>query len=224
MATGAYVAYYRVSTAKQGSSGLGLEAQQEAVRAYLNGGDWRLVAEVTEVESGKKGDRPKLREAMRLCRLHGATLVIAKLDRLSRDAHFLLGLQKEGVEFIAVDNPHANRLTIHILAAVAEDEAKRISERTKAALAAAKARGVKLGGHRGATLTDAVRAAGRASRAAKASSRADDLAPVLAELREAGVSSLGGLAKALNERGIPTARGAQGRWTAVQVSRVLARL
>src|SRR4051812_37142799 len=125
MAQGSFVAYYRVSTAKQGASGLGLEAQQEAVRNYLNGGAWKLVAEVTEVESGKgsEQDRPKLAEAMRLARLHNATLVIAKLDRLSRDVHFLSGLEKTGIEFVAVDNPHANRLTIHILAAVAQDEA-----------------------------------------------------------------------------------------------------
>jgi DNA invertase Pin-like site-specific DNA recombinase len=222
MAAGSFVAYYRVSTAKQGSSGLGLEAQQEAVRSYLNGGDWKLVAEVTEVESGKRSDRPKLDEAMRLCRLHGATLVIAKLDRLSRDAHFLLGLQKAGVEFIAVDNPHANRLTIHILAAVAEDEAKRISDRTKAALAAAKARGVKLGGHRGVELTEEVRRAGRAVRTAKAKARSTDLAPLIADLQANGITSLRAIANALNERGIPTARG--GRWSPIQVSRVLAKL
>jgi DNA invertase Pin-like site-specific DNA recombinase len=222
MAQGSFVAYYRVSTAKQGASGLGLEAQQEAVRNYLNGGSWKLVAEVTEVESGKQSDRPKLAEAMRLCRLHGATLIIAKLDRLSRDAHFLLGLQKAGVEFIAVDNPHANRLTIHILAAVAEDEAKRISDRTKAALAAAKARGVKLGGNRGVELTEAAREAGRAAQTAKAKARASDLAPMIAELQAQGVTSLGAIAKALNDRGIPTTRG--GEWSAVQVSRVLTKL
>jgi len=218
MAVGSFVAYYRVSTAKQGSSGLGLEAQQASVRDYLNGGNWKLVAEVIEVESGKRSDRPKLAEAMRLCRLHGATLVIAKLDRLSRDAHFLLGLQKAGVEFVAVDNPHANRLTIHILAAVAEDEAKRISDRTKAALAAAKARGVKLGGHRGVELSEAVRGAGRAVRTAKANARASDLAPIITELKAQGITSLGAIAKALNLRGIPIARG--GEWTATQVMRV----
>jgi DNA invertase Pin-like site-specific DNA recombinase len=222
MAQGSFVAYYRVSTAKQGASGLGLEAQQGAVRNYLNGGSWKLVAEVTEVESGKRSDRPKLDEAMRLCRLHGATLVIAKLDRLSRDAHFLLGLQKAGVEFIAVDNPHANRLTIHILAAVAEDEAKRISDRTKAALAAAKARGVKLGGDRGARLTDDARRAGRQAITAKARARAADLAPMIAELQDQGVTSRGAIANALNDKGIPTARG--GEWSATQVGRVLAKL
>lgn len=218
MAAGSFVAYYRVSTAKQGSSGLGLEAQQKAVRDYLNGGDWKLVAEVTEIESGKRSDRPKLDQAMRLCRLHGATLLIAKLDRLSRDAHFLLGLQKAGVEFIAVDNPHANRLTIHILAAVAEDEAKRISERTKAALAAAKARGVTLGGNRGVELTETVREAGRTAQKAKAMARAADLAPMIRELEAHGITSLGAIAKALNERGVPTAKGKA--WSAAQILRV----
>jgi DNA invertase Pin-like site-specific DNA recombinase len=118
-----------------------LEAQQTAVRDYLNGGDWRLVAEVTEVESGKRSDRPKLAEAFKLCRLHGATLIIAKLDRLARNVAFISNLMESGVEFHAVDFPQANRLTVHILAAVAEHEAKMISERTKVALAAAKRRG-----------------------------------------------------------------------------------
>jgi DNA invertase Pin-like site-specific DNA recombinase len=140
--TGKFVAYYRVSTQRQGRSGLGLEAQQKAVRDHLNGGNWRLVAEVTEVESGKRSDRPKLAEALKLCRLHGATLIIAKLDRLARNVAFISNLMDAGVEFHAVDFPQANRLTVHILAAVAEHEAKVISERTKAALAAAKRRGV----------------------------------------------------------------------------------
>ena len=132
--TGKFVAYYRVSTQRQGRSGLGLEARQTAVRDYLNGGDWRLVAEVTEVESGKRSDRPKLAEAVKLCRLHGAALIIAKLDRLARNVAFISNLMESGVEFHAVDFPQANRLTVHILAAVAEHEAKVISERTKAAL------------------------------------------------------------------------------------------
>src|SRR3954469_9367606 len=149
MAQGKFVAYYRVSTAKQGASGLGLEAQQDAVRAHLNGGSWQLVAEVVEVESGKRNDRPKLAEALRLCRLHGATLIIAKLDRLARNVAFISNLMESGVEFTAVDFPQANRLTVHILAAVAEHEAKAISTRTKDALAAAKARGTKLGGNQG---------------------------------------------------------------------------
>src|SRR3954471_20698344 len=144
MAQGKFVAYYRVSTERQGRSGLGLEAQQQAVRSYLNGGSWRLVAEVVEVESGKRSDRPKLSEALRLAKLHRATLIIAKLDRLARNVAFVSSLMESGVEFTAVDFPQANRLTIHVLAAVAEHEVAMISARTKAALAAAKARGTPL--------------------------------------------------------------------------------
>ena len=146
MANGRFVSYLRVSTARQGVSGLGLEAQREAVAQYLNGGSWTLVKEVVEVESGKRNDRPAIAEALRLCRLHRATLVIAKLDRLARNVHFISSLMEAGVEFIAVDFPQANRLTVHILAAVAEHEAEAISARTVSALGAAKARGVKLGG------------------------------------------------------------------------------
>jgi DNA invertase Pin-like site-specific DNA recombinase len=143
-----FVAYYRV-TQRQGRSGLGLDAQRKAVADHLNGGGWRIVAEFTEIESGKRSDRPKLAEALKACRVLGATLIIAKLDRLARNVHFISGLMESGVDFTAVDFPQANRLTVHILAAVAEHEAKLISERTKPALAAAKARGVKLGGDRG---------------------------------------------------------------------------
>lgn len=220
---GNFVSYIRVSTDRQGRSGLGIEAQQQAVRAYLNGGNWRLIAEVVEVESGKRADRPKLAEALRLCRIHGATLIIAKLDRLARNVHFVSSLMESGVDFVAVDFPQANRLTIHILAAVAEHEAKAISDRTKAALQAAKARGVKLGGPRGGMLSPEAIAASRAARMARADQRALDLAPIIAELREAGVTGLRGIAKALTERGIPTPRGAA-TWREAQVSRLLARL
>ena len=114
---GRFVAYFRVSTQRQGKSGLGLEAQRQAVATYLNGGDWKIVAEFTEVESGKRDDnRPKLAEAFKACRVHRATLIIAKLDRLGRDAHFLLGLQKAGVEFVCVDDPHMTPLTLGIRA------------------------------------------------------------------------------------------------------------
>jgi DNA invertase Pin-like site-specific DNA recombinase len=219
--TGKFVAYYRVSTQRQGRSGLGLDAQQQAVRDYLNGGDWRLVAEVTEVESGKRSDRPKLAEALKLCRLHGATLIIAKLDRLARNVAFISNLMESGVDFHAVDFPQANRLTVHILAAVAEHEAKAISERTKAALAAAKRRGVKLGGYRGTTMTKAMRRAATAAIVKRADDRAADLAPTIAELQANGATSLRAIAAGLNERGIPTARG--GQWSAVQVARVLDR-
>jgi DNA invertase Pin-like site-specific DNA recombinase len=149
VAAGDFVAYYRVSTQRQGRSGLGLDAQREAVRTYLNGGTWTLRDEVVEVESGKRADRPQLAEALRLCRRHRATLIIAKLDGLARNVAFVSALMESGVEFTAVDFPQANRLTVHILAAVAEHEAAMISARTKTALAQAKARGVKLGGDRG---------------------------------------------------------------------------
>src|SRR5271167_452603 len=145
MANGKFISYLRVSTARQGVSGLGLEAQRESVSSYLNGGRWTLVQEVVEIESGKRNDRPAIAEALRLCRLHRATLIIAKLDRLAHNVHFISSL----MEFVAVDFPQANRLTVHILAAVAEHEASMISARTNAARAAAKARGVKLGGQRG---------------------------------------------------------------------------
>src|SRR3954468_5314792 len=148
MAGGRFVSYLRVSTDKQGRSGLGLEAQRTAVAGFLNGGRWELVAEFVEIETGKRADRPVLAQALATCRLHRAVLVIAKLDRLARDAHFLLGLEKAGVEFVAADMPHANRLTVGIMALVAEEEARATSARTKAALAAAKARGVRLGNPR----------------------------------------------------------------------------
>jgi DNA invertase Pin-like site-specific DNA recombinase len=219
---GRFVAYYRVSTARQGRSGLGLEAQQQAVREHLNGGKWELVAEFTEVESGKRSDRPKLVEAQKACRLRGAKLIIAKLDRLARNVAFISNLMESGVEFEAVDFPQANRLTIHIMAAMAEHEAKMISERTKAALAAAKRRGVKLGGDRGVRLTAEARRAGSAANAAIARARASDLSATVRELEAAGCESLRAIAEGLDARGIPAARG--GKWSAVQVSRLLARL
>jgi DNA invertase Pin-like site-specific DNA recombinase len=219
VAEGKFVSYLRVSTARQGRSGLGLEAQRKAVEDYLNGGNWQLVKEFVEVESGKKADRPQLEKAFQLCRLIGAKLVIAKLDRLSRDAHFLLGLEKAGVDFVAVDMPHANRLTVGIMALMAEDEGRRISERTKAALQAAKRRGVKLGGDHGARLTAKQRAMGRAVLQAQARTRAADLAPIIAELRASGAVTLQAIADGLNERGIPAARG--GQWGITQVVRLL---
>ncbi|WAJ31161.1 recombinase family protein [Antarcticirhabdus aurantiaca] len=220
MAKGKFVAYYRVSTARQGASGLGLEAQQEAVRRHLNGGSWSLVAEVIEIESGRKNDRPKLAEAIRLCRIHGATLLVAKLDRLARNVAFVSALMEAGIDFIAVDFPQANRLTIHVLAAVAEHEATMISQRTKDALQAAKARGVKLGGNRGSIISAQARQAGRKAATARAKARAADLMPIIEEMRLGGATSLGALARGLMDRGIPTARGGAS-WTAVQVSRVL---
>src|SRR5271156_3882676 len=209
MASGKFISYLRVSTARQGSSGLGLEAQRAAVESYLNGGRWKLVDEVVEVESGKKADRPKLAEALRLCRLHGAQLVIAKLDRLARNVHFVSSLMESGVDFVAVDFPQANRLTVHILAAVAEHEAVAISARTKAALAAAKARGTQLGGRRVsaarfAQIAQQGRTASIAVRSRAAATRRADRLEAIQDIRASGASSLREIASGLNERGIPT--------------------
>ena len=221
MATGRHIAYYRVSTARQGKSGLGLDAQREAVREYLNGGQWKLVEEVTEIESGKRNDRPELARALAACRLHNATLIIAKLDRLARNVAFIANLMDSGVDFVAVDMPQANRFTIHVLAAMAEHEAVAISTRTKAALARAKVRGTKLGGDRG-NLPRVAKSGARASvvaRQARAAARARDLEGVIADLRRHGQTSLRELAAGLNKREIPAPRG--GLWQAAQVARAL---
>jgi DNA invertase Pin-like site-specific DNA recombinase len=224
---GDFVSYLRVSTERQGRSGLGLEAQRQAVTAYLNGGRWRIIAEHVEVESGRNAERPALDAALAEARLHRVPLVVAKVDRLTRSVAFLSKLLDSGVEVRFCDLPQvegpAGRFMLNQMVAVAELEAGLISARTKAALAAAKARGKSLGGDRGVRLTDEARAAGTAHRAAKATDRARDLAPTIASLREAGITSASGIAKALNERGIPTARGG-GEWQATQVQRVLARL
>lgn len=221
---GKFISYLRVSTKRQGQSGLGLEAQRHAVTEYLNGGDWKLLEEFVEVESGKRSDRPQLAKALAACRIHGATLVVAKIDRLARNAAFLLNLQAAGVDFVACDMPSANRLVVGILAMVAEEEARAISARTRAALAAARRRGVLLGTAR--NLTNAARRKGSKlgakSRTEKANRRAIDLQPLVEEIRSAGVQSATGITKELNARNIPAAWG--GTWTVTQVSRLLARL
>jgi DNA invertase Pin-like site-specific DNA recombinase len=227
-ANGKWVAYYRVSTDKQGKSGLGLEAQRAAVAAFLNGGDWQMVREFTEIESGKRSDRPQLQAALAACRMYGAKLVIAKLDRLSRNASFLLNLQEAGVEFVCADMPSANKLTIGVMALVAEEERRAISARTKAALQAAKARGVKLGGHRKNPQGEPVSispeniAKGRQAIAHRANTKAAYVAPAVRELQAGGASSLREIAAGLNSAGIPTPRG--GQWSAVQVKRMMDRL
>jgi DNA invertase Pin-like site-specific DNA recombinase len=208
-----FISYFRVSTARQGRSGLGLDAQRKAVVDFLNGGQWEVLGEYTEIESGKHADRPELRKAMDHARRTGAVLLVAKLDRLSRDVHFLTGLEKAGVEFVACDMPEANRLTVHIMAVVAQAEREMISKRTKEALAAAKARGVRLGNPNGAA---PVRRAGKGTMAAvaalrsNADRRAQDLAGTVAAIRAAGATSLQKVADELNRQGITTARG--GRW------------
>jgi DNA invertase Pin-like site-specific DNA recombinase len=224
MAEGKFIAYYRVSTARQGDSRLGLEAQQKAVRDYLNGGDWELIQEVTEVESGKKADRPQLTEALRLCRVYNATLIIARLDRLARNAHFLLGLQAAGVDFKAVDMLNANPTMVGIMALIAQDYAQSVSNNTKAALAASKAKGTKLGGMRENGFGQPEqRLVGQQrsiqTRQAKAQSFAADLRPIITEMCKKGTVPLRTIAADLNAKQIPTARGKA--WTAMAVQRII---
>ena len=218
------VSYLRVSTARQGASGLGLEAQREAVARFTEAGGHTLLSEYVEVESGAKAARPNLAAALTSCRLHRATLVIAKLDRLARNMAFIANLMDGGVEFVACDMPHANRLTLHLLAAIAEHEREMISQRTKAALQAAKARGAKLGNPNGAiALLEGCREAASRSaavRRARAAQHAARMLPLLEELKSRHLSN-GSLAAALNERGVRTPSG--GYWYPEQVRRTLTR-
>jgi DNA invertase Pin-like site-specific DNA recombinase len=218
------VAYYRVSTASQGRSGLGLDAQRSAVAQFCNGRGCELVGELTEIESGKVDARPQLTKALHLAKVTGATLVVAKLDRLSRNVAFLAALQDSGVRFVAADMPEANELTIHIMAAVAQAERKAISRRTREALAAAKVRGVRLGNPNGA---EALRRAGKGNTASLAAIRdgadrfAEDLEPIIGDIRAAGHASLRTIAAELNRRGIVTRRG--GVWHAATVRGIINR-
>ena len=209
-----YVSYLRVSTKRQGESGLGLEAQRSAVASYQP-----CLTEWKEIESGKKNDRPELAKAFLQCRLTGATLVIAKLDRLSRDAPFLLGLEGAGIDFICADMPFANRLTIGVMALVAEQEGRAISARTKAALAAAKARGTVLGGWKGGPKVDW--RLGCEAQRQQADEFAGRLAPMLTEFRASGLT-LAQMAQALTDQGIQTARG--GTWAPAGVRNLLLRV
>lgn len=219
------VAYYRVSTDGQGRSGLGLEAQRNAVSNLCSSRGWDIVAEFTEVESGKNDARPQLEAAMHRAKVTGATLVVAKLDRLSRSVAFLSALQERGGRFIAADMPEANELTVHIMAAVAQAERKAISRRTREALAAAKARGTRLGNPNGAA---ALRRAAKGNVAAvdaikaNAVERAADYAPIITDIQSSGETSLAGIARELNERGILTPR--ERTWHASSVRNLLERL
>jgi len=241
--SGKFVCYYRVSTGKQGKSGLGIEAQRQAVKTYLNGGDWQIVGEFTEVESGKRSDRPALDEALAAARLHRASLVVSKVDRLTRSVAFLSRLLEASVDVRFADLPQiegaAGRFLLQQMVAVAELEAGMISARTKAALAAAKRNGTKLGGRRrkiigqderGKPIYGAVangspraRAAATRLRQQRADQRASDIIPTIKAIQAAGATSLRAIAVGLNERDIPTARG-KGEWTATQVMRVLERI
>ncbi|MGY4801342.1 recombinase family protein [Teichococcus aerofrigidensis] len=217
-----FVAYYRVSTDKQGRSGLGLGAQREAVARHVVGCGGTVVAAFEEVESGRKRDRPQLALAMAECRLRRCTLLIAKLDRLARDAHFLLGLEKAGIEFLAADMPYANRLTIGVMALVAEEEARATSTRTKAALAAAKARGVRLGNPQLRPGDTTTAANARVVWSGQAARRAAEVLPYVEAARRAGATTLQQLADALTARGVRTPRGGA-EWRPWQVRRVLDR-
>jgi DNA invertase Pin-like site-specific DNA recombinase len=216
---GRYISYLRVSTAKQKASGLGVEAQRAVVETYLNGGSWTLLAEFVETESGKHNDRVQLAAAMKMCRMTGSTLVIAKLDRLSRNAAFLIGLKDAGVDFVAADMPNANKLTVGIMALVAEQERDAISRRTRDALAAAKARGTVLGGWKGSDNRGDL-AVARAALAKQTAAFTADVAPIVREQHREG-RSLRQIALYLESRGIRTPRG--GDWTAMAIKRLLDR-
>ncbi len=222
---GRYVAYERVSTARQGASSLGLDAQRKAIDDFSASRAAQVLARFTEVESGKRADRPELARALHLAKVTGATLVIAKLDRLSRNAAFLLTLRDSGVRFIAVDMPHANDLTVGIMALVAQAEREAISRRTKEALAVAKARGVKLGNPNGAASLRRAGEAGvalRATVAANAARHAADLAGVVEDIRAQGHTTLRAMAGELNARGMLTRRG--GRWHVSNVKGLVGRM
>ena len=219
-----FIAYERVSTARQWASGLGLEAQRNAIDGFAASKGAEVLARFTEVESGRNPNRPELTKAIQLARLTGATLVIAKLDRLSRNAAFLSTLRDSGVHFLAVDMPEANDLTVGIMALVAQAEREAISRRTKEALTVAKARGVKLGNPNGA---EALRRAGkgavalRAAVSANARQFAKGLAPVMENISAQGHKSLRAIAAELNRRGMMTRRG--GEWQVSNVRNLVAR-
>lgn len=208
-----YVAYYRVSTERQGRSGLGLEAQRAAVDHHLAGNGGTMLAEFVEVETGKRSDRPQLAAAIQACRRRKATLIIAKLDRLARNVAFVASLMETGVPFVAADMPNADRFMLHVYAAMAEEEARRISQRTKAALAAAKARGAALGVN-GRVLAERSRA--------DADEFAARMAPIIAELSAGGVTTFRDIVATLNARGVQGPRG--GAWHLPSVHRLMARL
>ena len=215
----AYIAYYRVSTASQGRSGLGLEAQEACVNAFIASrpGAKLVAPPFTEIESGKVNNRPELAKALLRAKVTGSTLIVARLDRLSRNATFLMTLRDSGVSFVACDNPEANSLTIGILALVAQQERESTSQRTKDALAAAKARGVRLGSRTGGKHLQGhdYHLAAHAALKAQADARAHDLVSTFADLVNEGITSANAQAAALNDRGILTARG--GKWTARSV-------
>ncbi len=219
------VAYERVSTARQGTSGLGLESQRNTIETFAAARNAEVIKRFTEVESGKTSDRPELLAALHLAKVTGATLIIAKLDRLSRNAVFLLTLRDSGVRFVACDMPEANDLTVGIMALVAQAEREAISRRTKEALAVAKARGVRLGNPNGAAALRRAGMGGQALRrtvSANADQFAQDLAEVVKVIQADGHLSLRAIAGELNRRGMLTRRG--GTWHVSNVRNLLDRL
>jgi DNA invertase Pin-like site-specific DNA recombinase len=218
-----FVAYLRVSTARQGRSGLGLEAQRHSVNQFVASRGGRIIApEFVEVESGKRDDRPELEKALKRCRATGATLVVAKLDRLSGNAAFLMTLRDSGVQFVAADLPEASTMTVGVMAVVAQHEREAISARTKAALAAAKRRGVKLGGVRaGSPNIRRYQKQAVAANVARADERLRDVADDLRALVAEGLS-LNAIARRLNDQDVKTARGCA--WTPTAVRRAVLRL
>ena len=213
-----YVAYLRVSTARQGITGLGIDAQRSAVLQLARNAGAELVAEYTEVESGSRDDRPQLKAALAQCRRQKATLVIARLDRLTRNARFLLELRDSTIEFVAADAPHMDKFSVGVMALVAERERDLISIRTKEALAAARRRGVRLGNPR---LAETASGLGNAAIAIRVDAFDANVTPIVRSIQSAGVTTLLGLASALNARGVKTRRG--GQWYAASVARLLAR-
>lgn len=214
-----YVTYYRVSTQRQGRSGLGLDAQRAAVRGFLASNGGTELATYREVESGKNNDRPQLAAALKRCRQTRATLLVGKLDRLSRNAAFLLSLRHAGVRFVAADMPDMNETVVGIMAVLAQHEREAISERTRAALAAAKARGVQLGNPRLQPGTRRSALAASVVNADRAMARALELRDVIDDARQSGCDTLREIAAHLNGLSIATARGSN--WTPVAVQRVL---
>jgi len=217
-----YVAYYRVSTQKQGASGLGLEAQHKMISDFMNYNNGELVAEFTEIESGKRSDRPQLAAAMKYADLVGGKLLVGKLDRLSRDLHFITSLQKSKVEFAVCDLPGCDSFTIHIYGALAQREREMISSRTKAGLQAAKARGVILGTNNlKPELVKEASDKGNKVIKQQAEAFADKVISIVSALRAQG-KSLQFIADELSRLGVQTARG--GAWTATAVRNVIVRV
>lgn len=209
------ITYYRVSTEKQGISGLGLDAQKQAVRAFAKANDFMLTSEFIEVESGKKHQRPVLSQALNACRDERATLLIAKLDRLGRNVAFISRLMESGIDFKAVDNPHAGKLLVHIMAAFAEHERDLISERTIAALKAAKAKGVELGKHGRYVLS--------VQNKQEADRFAATLMPTIRQFQQRGITTVRAITRELNRLCVPTYRNG-GKWHISTVHKIMTRL